>query len=105
MTKSALSLAEEALALGRDALPDYASKFSRKDYTLAQLFALLVLRKFLKTDYRGIVAIVAEWSDLRDVLELSKVPNYSTLCYAERKLMKKGVSIDSLPSVATMPGG
>ena len=45
MTKSPLAVAREALAIGQRSLPTYASKFSRKDYTLPQLFALLVLRK------------------------------------------------------------
>ena len=52
MTKSAIALVEVALEVGREALPTYANKFSRKDYTQPQLFAILVLRKFLKTDYR-----------------------------------------------------
>ncbi len=91
MTKSAVSLARAALATGQEALPTYAGKFSRKDFTLPQLFAILVLRKFFRTDYRGMVAMLAEWSDLRRVLKLPKVPNYSTLWYAEQKLMKRGL--------------
>lgn len=48
MTKSPLALAREALAIGQQSLPAQSSKFSRKGYTLAQLFALLVLRKFFR---------------------------------------------------------
>ena len=87
MTKSAVRLAREALAVGRTALPAYSSRFSRHDYTQAQLFALLVLKQFLKTDYRGLVALLAEWGELRRALGLKKVPHYSTLCYAERRLL------------------
>jgi len=91
MTKSAVAVAREALRVGQAALPPYSSRFSRRDFTQAQLFALLVLRQFLRTDYRGVVALVAEWSDLRRALGLKKVPHYSTLCYAEpRVLGKKG---------------
>ena len=90
MTKSAIAVAREALAIGQRALPAYANKYSRRDYTLAQLFALLVLRKFFRTDYRGIVTIVAEWSELQEVLQLTKIPHYSTLWHVERKLLKKG---------------
>lgn len=103
MTKSAVKLAREALAVGNEALPTYASKFSRRDYALPQLFAVLVLRKFLKTDYRGMVTLLAEWSDLRRVLKLSKVPDHSTLWYAEQKLAKKGVSIDCSPPALLAP--
>lgn len=97
MTKSSLRLARRALSVARAALPLYASRFSRKDFTLHQLFAILVLRKFWKTDYRGAVVQLTEWSDLRRVLKLSKVPGHTTLWTAERKLMQKGLSIGSYP--------
>ena len=87
MSKSALEVAREALATGRAALPEYGSRFSRRDYTQAQLFALLVLRQFLRTDYRGVVALVAEWAELRRALGLSKVPHYSTLAHASRRIL------------------
>ena len=59
MSKSAVRVAREAIAAGRAALPDYGSRWSRHDYTQPQLFALLVLRQFLRTDYRGIVTLAA----------------------------------------------
>lgn len=90
MTKSPLAVAREALRVGRVSLPRQSNKYSRRDYTLAQLFALLVLRRFFRTDYRGIVAIVAEWDELRKTLGLTKIPDHSTLCYAEHKLLEKG---------------
>ena len=92
MTKSAVAVAREALAAGQAALPAYSSRFSRRDFTQPQLFALLVLRQFLRTDYRGVVTLVAEWAELRRALGLrGKVPHYSTLCYAERRVLgKKG---------------
>ncbi|MFC7736521.1 hypothetical protein ACFQX4_11845 [Roseomonas sp. GCM10028921] len=71
MSKSAVRVAQETLTAGRAALPEYGSRFSRRDYTQAQLFALLVLRQFLRTDYRGVVALVAEWAELRRTLDLS----------------------------------
>lgn len=97
MTKSPIALVREALAVGRKVLPAYASKYSRKDFSQPQLFAILVLKKFLKTDYRGVTALLREWSDLRRALKLSKVPNFSTLCYAQQHLSKKGFSIGSCP--------
>lgn len=80
-----------ALRVARDALPAYSSKFSRKDYTQHQLFALLVLKQFFQTDYRGLIELLNDWSDLRRVLELKQPPHYSTLCYAEQRLLKKGL--------------
>ena len=87
MSKSAVQVAREALAVGRTALPAYGSRYSRKDYTQPQLFALLVLRQFLRTDYRGVVTLVAEGSELRHALGLAKVPHYSTLAHAARRLL------------------
>jgi hypothetical protein len=87
MSKSALRVARGALAVGRAALPPYGSRFSRRDHTQPQLFALLVLKQFLRTDYRGLVAMAAEWGELRRVLGLQKVPHYSTLAHAAPRLL------------------
>jgi hypothetical protein len=93
MTKSPLDLARSALATARAALPAYSSKFSRHDYTLHQLFALLTLREFLKPDYRGLEQILKEWAELRQVLGLDEVPDHSTLQRAARRVAeKKGAS-------------
>lgn len=88
MTDSPLRLARTALAVGRAGLPRYSSKFSRHDFTCAQLFAILALRRFFKVDYRRIVAYLSEWAELRRVLRLAKVPHPATLCYAEHRLMR-----------------
>ena len=87
MSKSAVRVAREALAVGQAALPEYGSRFSRRDYTQAQLFALLVLRQFLRTDYRGVATLVTEWTELRRALGLAKVPHYSTLAHASRRIL------------------
>jgi hypothetical protein len=92
MTKSPRAVAREALRLAQEALPAYSSKFSRKDFTQHQLFALLALKAFFKTDYRGVVAMLADFGDLRADLGLNEVPHYSTLCKAEQRLLKKGSS-------------
>jgi hypothetical protein len=89
MTKSPLRLAETALATAQQALPPYSSKFSRKDFTQHQLFALLVLREFLKQDYRGLEQLLHDWSDLRQALGLAKVPDHSTLQKAAQRLLEK----------------
>ncbi len=87
MSKSALRVARDALATGGAALAPYGSLYSRRDYTQPQLFALLVLRQFLRTDYRGVAALAAEWRELREVLGLAKVPHYSTLAHAAPRLL------------------
>ena len=92
MTKSPRAVAREALRLARKALPAYSSPYSRKDYTQHQLFAVLALKTFLKTDYRGAAQFLKDFAEIRGDLGLDKVPHYSTLCYAERRLLKKGRS-------------
>jgi hypothetical protein len=64
MTRSALRIARDALAAGEAALPPHGSRCSRRDHTQPQLLALLTLRQFPRTDYRGVVALAAEWGEL-----------------------------------------
>ena len=95
MTKSPRAVAKEALRLAQASLPAYSSKYSRKDYTQHQLFAALALKTFLKTDYRGVAAFLADFAEIRGDLGLAKVPDHSTLCYAEQRLLKRGTSSSS----------
>jgi hypothetical protein len=95
MTKSPRAVSQEALRLAQDALPSYSSVKSRKDFTQHQLFAVLALKTFFKTDYRGIAQLLTDLADLRKDLGLTKVPHYSTLCYAASRLLKKGRSSSS----------
>ena len=95
MTQSPLECARLALLIGKTSLSPYSTQYSRKDFVQAQLFAMLALRQFFKADYRGTVQMIAEWSDLREVLELTKVPHWTTLEKAHQRLLKKGASIAS----------
>src|SRR5260221_10446213 len=74
MTKSPRAVAQQALRLAQEALPAYSSKFSRKDFTQPQLFALLTLKTFFKTDYRGVIALLHDFAELREDLGVDKVP-------------------------------
>ena len=103
MTKSPRRLAREALRLAQEALPAYSCPTSRHDFTQAQLFAILALKTFLKTDYRGVVAFLDDFPELRADLGLTKVPRYSTLCYAERRLLQKGASASSSAGPSAAP--
>jgi hypothetical protein len=95
-TRSALAVARTALKVGQNALPDYSHRNSPRKFTQPLLFALLVLRQFFRTDYRGLIVRLEEWAELRRALKLKSVPHYSTLCYAERRLLKKTPPIESL---------
>jgi hypothetical protein len=90
MTKSALAVARQALSAARAALPAYSSPFSKRTYTQHQLFALLAVRQFLRTDYRGLEQHLRDWSDLRAAVGLKDhVPDHSTLQKAADRLLKK----------------
>ena len=49
-----------------------------------------MLRQFYRTDYRGIIAILADSTELRKTLQFAALPHYSTLCYAERRFAQRG---------------
>jgi hypothetical protein len=88
LSKSPLRVARHALAVGTEALPAYAHRFSPKKFTQPQLFACLVLKTFFKTDYRGVEAQLQDHSDLRAALGLKAVPHFTTLQKASRRLLQ-----------------
>ena len=91
MTKSPMALAKETLQVAKTSLEPYSNKYSPRRYTQHQLFTILVLRQFFKTDYRGIEQMLYDFCDLRQVLGLKEVPDHSTLQKAEARLLKKGL--------------
>lgn len=102
-TKDPIALARTALEVGQAALVAYSHPNSPHKFTQAQLFALLVLREFFRLDYRGLVTWLAQWSELRAVLGLKRIPHYSTLCCAEDRLLKKGAPLGSLMRLLSWP--
>jgi hypothetical protein len=76
-----------ALATAEESLPTYSHRCSPKKFTQHQLFACLVLKSFLKTDYRGIVAHLMDCPSLVKALGLKEVPHYTTLQKATRRLL------------------
>jgi hypothetical protein len=68
MGKSAVQVAGDTLVVGRRTFPAFGSRTSRQVFTQAQLLAPPVLRRFLRTDDRGLGALVAEWQELRKAL-------------------------------------
>jgi hypothetical protein len=52
------------------------------------LFACLALKEFLKLDYRGTEALLADSPSLRSVIELETAPDFTTLQKASRRLLK-----------------
>jgi hypothetical protein len=89
MSKSPKRVLRTAYAVARDALPAYSHRYSPKKFTQHQLFACLVLKEFLKTDYRGVSQHLADCPDLGETIELHVVPHWTTLQKAADRLLKK----------------
>src|SRR5215475_10875204 len=88
LTKSPMALGRQAMRLARQKLPLYAHRFSPKTYTQHQLFVCLVLKTFFKTDYRGITAILRDFDALCSFLDLKRIPHFTTLQKASRRLLR-----------------
>ena len=81
-----------AYATALKVLPSYTHRFSPRKFTRPQLFACLVLKTFLKTDYRGIVAILEDCPNLRRSIRLKRVPHFTTLQKVSQRLLKLPVA-------------
>jgi hypothetical protein len=91
-SKSTLTVARMALEAARDAVDDYAHPKSPRKFTQPQLLACLVVKELRGLDYRGVHILLSEWSDLRAVLGLQRVPHFTTLCAAAKRLLCKATS-------------
>jgi hypothetical protein len=86
--KSPVAVMRAAHALGAELFDEHSHAFSRKDFTLPQLFACLALREHQKKSYRGTESLLRDCSDLRDAVGLTRAPDHNTLCRAFTHLVK-----------------
>jgi hypothetical protein len=77
-----------AHGVARRCLPAYSHRCSPKKFTQHQLFACLALKEFLKLDYRGTEALLADSPSLRSSIDLAVAPDFTTLQKASRRLLK-----------------
>lgn len=83
--KRVFSVAHE---VGKSTLRPYSHRFSPKKFTPPQLFACLVLKEFLKLDYRGLSELLNDAPNLRGTIELNKTPHYTTFQKAAKRLLR-----------------
>lgn len=76
-----------AWGMARAVLPAYSHRCSPKKFTQHALFACLVLKAFLKTDYRGLVACLNDATEWCAAIKLEKVPHFTTFQKAARRLL------------------
>lgn len=91
-SKSPRKVLKLAYHLAREVMPPHASRFSRKDFTRAQLFACLVLREHQKKSFRGVEALLIDSPAWLADLELAKAPDHNTLCRAFDAFMKPALA-------------
>ena len=104
-SKSPVAVALAALATARRALPAYSHPCSPKKFTQHQLFACLVLKNFLKTDYRGVAAHLADHTPLTAALELTKIPHFTTIEKAAKRLLKSAAARQLLAATVRLHMG
>jgi hypothetical protein len=86
--KSPRTVLVAAWAVAKAVLPAYSHRSSPKKFTQHQLFACLVLKAFLKTDYRGLMACLQDAAPWCEAIELARVPHYTTFQKAARRLLR-----------------
>jgi hypothetical protein len=73
--------------LARQSLPEHSCKFSRHDFTLAQLFACLVVREFFGLSFRRAEALLADSPAWLADIGLTRAPDHNTLWRAFESLL------------------
>ena len=86
-SRSPKAVLYESYVTAIDALPAYSHKCSPKKFTQHQLFACLVLKDFYDLTYRSTAAMLADCSDLREVIHLESVPHFTTLEKSAKRLL------------------
>ncbi len=81
-----LQFVEQAMHLARRAIARYASKFSKRRYTLQQHIVFLCLKVWKNTTYRTFLDELIEMPRIRSVINLNELPSPSTLCKAFNRL-------------------
>jgi len=87
-TKSPLRVLQVAFWIGKQSLRPYSNRFSPKKFTQPQLFACLVLKEFLKLDYRGLEGLLKDAAELCASIGLRVVPHFTTFQKAARRLLR-----------------
>lgn len=57
----------------------YSCKYSKRTYTQHQLLVLVLLKEYTSTDYRDFVELIDLMSNIKEKLNLDKIPHYTTL--------------------------
>ena len=75
----ALKFTKACLGVVSRSIPEYSSKYSRKDFTLRQHVVLLCIKTRLKQRYREFCDILSLMPEIQRILGLEKIPHWTTL--------------------------
>lgn len=100
-SKSPRKVMRVAYELGLRCLPKHTSRFSRRDFTLPQLFACLVLREHQRKSYRGVEALLRDAPQWCREIGMTRVPDHNTLCRAWGVIVRHGRLAKMLDLLAT----
>jgi transposase len=87
-SKSPLRVLRAAHRIGERRLRRYWHRFSPRKFTLPQLFACLVLKEFLRLDYRKLAALLEDAPSLSSAIGLVCIPHFTTFQKAARRLLR-----------------
>jgi Transposase DDE domain len=87
-SKSPRRVLQVAYDAACQALPAHRHRFSPKKFTQPQLLACLVLKEFLRLDYRGFAEHLADHSELTRLIDLKAVPHFTTFQKAADRLLR-----------------
>jgi hypothetical protein len=86
-SKSPVRILQVAHRIGQQRLRRYGHRFSPQKFTLPQLFACLVLKEFLRLDYRKLAALLKDAPSLATTISLQSVPHFTTFQKAADRLL------------------
>jgi hypothetical protein len=86
-SKSPIRVIQVAYDAAREAVPAYSHVNSPRKFTQPQLLACLVLKEFLRLDYRGLVEHLADHAELTRLLDLKRLPHFTTFQKAAARLL------------------
>ena len=86
-SKSPKDVLLTAHRVGQRRLRAYAHVFSPKKFTQPQLFACLVLKEFLRLDYRKLSALLTDTPTLAGTIGLETIPHFTTFQKAHDRLL------------------
>src|SRR5882762_6863760 len=87
-----LPFARIALQVSRAVLPRYRTKFSKRQFSQPQLLAVLCLMRYEDWTFREAEVRLSEHAELRSALQLTSVPDYTTLYRFLTRLREEDVA-------------